>query len=71
LLSRPDAEKLGVSAGDTVTVSQNGIAVALPVQVNRTLTAGVALVPRNLEGRPAEKLIGADGLYTTVTVEKR
>ncbi len=70
MLSRPDAEKLGVSGGDTVTVSQNGTSLALPVQVNRMLSEGVALVPRNLEGRPAEKLMGGNGVFTTVKVEK-
>ncbi len=71
LLSRPDAKKLGVTNGDEVTVSQNGTSLALPVQVNRTLTAGMVVVPRNVKGRPAEKLVGANGLYTTVNVEKK
>ena len=70
LLSRPDAQMLGVAAGDTVTVSQNGSSLALPVQINRSLTKGVALVPRNLEGRPAEKLLGPGRVHTTVKVEK-
>jgi predicted molibdopterin-dependent oxidoreductase YjgC len=70
LLSRPDAEKLGVSNGDEVTVSHNGASVALPARVNRMLDEGVALVPRNLDGRPAERLVGSGGLYATVDVEK-
>jgi len=28
-------------------------------------------VPRNLQGRPAEKLVGPDGFYTNVNVEKK
>ncbi len=69
-LSRADAKALGVAAGDSVTVAGDGTAVTLPVQIERTLAAGVALIPRNLAGKPAEKLIGPGGLYTTVTVEK-
>lgn len=69
-LSRADAHMLGVSNGDAVSVSQNGTSVELPVKVNRTLAEGTMLVPRNVAGRPAEKLVGPAGLYATVTVEK-
>lgn len=68
LISRPDATKLGLQNGDAVTVSQNGTSVELPVQINRLLTPGLVVVPRNLAGRPAEKLVGPDGLYTAVNV---
>jgi NADH-quinone oxidoreductase subunit G len=71
LLSRPDAKKLGLAPGDQVTVSQNGVSVDVPVQVNRMLDEGVALLPRNLAGRPAEKLVGPAGLFTSVKVEKK
>jgi len=71
LLSRFDAERLAVTNGDIVTVSQNGASVDAPVQVTRMLSEGVAVLPRNLAGRPAEKLVGPDGVYTTVQVEKR
>jgi anaerobic selenocysteine-containing dehydrogenase len=70
MLSRFDAEKLGIANGDNVNVSQNGTSVALTAQVNRTLSEGVVLVGRNLSGRPAEKLVGVGGLYTSVKVEK-
>ena len=70
LVSRSDAEKLGLASGDHVTVSQNGTSVALPVQVNRMVSEGTVWVPRNLAGRPAETLLGPGGLYGTVTVEK-
>ena len=69
-LSRADAAKLGVANGESVTVSRNGVSVTLPVQVQRQLGEGVALVARNLAGRPAEKLVGSDGLYAIVKVEK-
>ncbi|MEM7346866.1 MAG: molybdopterin-dependent oxidoreductase, partial [Chloroflexota bacterium] len=70
VLSRVDAEKLAVSNGDQVKISQNGTTIDLPVHINRTLTEGMALLPRNLTGRPAEKLIGEAGLYATVKIEK-
>ena len=70
LLAKADAQRLGLVNGDSVTISQNGTAVALPVRINRTLSEGVAIVPRNLAGRPAEQLIGPGGVYTTVQVEK-
>jgi predicted molibdopterin-dependent oxidoreductase YjgC len=69
-LSRLDAGKLGVTNGDKVTASRNGASVTLPVQVNRHLPEGVAFVPRNVEGRPAERLVGPHGLFATVKVEK-
>ncbi|MBN1219197.1 MAG: NADH-quinone oxidoreductase subunit NuoG [Anaerolineae bacterium] len=69
-LSRPDAARLGLTDGDLVTVSTNEVTVEVPVRVNRMLVEGIALLPRNLVGRPAEKLVGPDGLYATVKVEK-
>jgi NADH-quinone oxidoreductase subunit G len=71
LISRADAQKLGLNNGDTVIVSQNGTSVTLPVQVNRMVEAGTVVVPRNLAGRPAEKLVGPGGLHGGVKVEKR
>ncbi len=70
LISPADAQQLGLNNGDMVTVSQNGSAVTLPVQVNRQLSQGVALTPRNLAGRPAEQLLGPGGLYGTVKIKK-
>lgn len=71
LMSKMDAKKLDVRSGDVVTVSQNGTSVKLPVQVNRTVSEGLVLVGRNLAERPAEKLVGPDGVYTKVKIEKR
>jgi NADH-quinone oxidoreductase subunit G len=70
-LSRPDATRLGLSEGDRVTVSQNGISVDLPIKVMRSVSEGIALIPRNLTGHPAERLVGPDGIYITVSVEKQ
>jgi NADH-quinone oxidoreductase subunit G len=70
LLARSDAQRLGLTNGDTVTVSQDGTSVALPVQINRMMAEGVALVPRNLAGRPAEKLLGPGAWHGTVKIQK-
>jgi predicted molibdopterin-dependent oxidoreductase YjgC len=43
-LSRADARAKGIRNGDTVTVSSNGHAVALPARVNRRLRGGIARV---------------------------
>ena len=70
LISRADAEKWGVTNGDKVVVSQNGTSIQLPVQINRMMSAGTLLLPRNLTGRPAEKLVGEAGLYAPVKVKR-
>jgi predicted molibdopterin-dependent oxidoreductase YjgC len=70
ILSRPDASRLGVGTGDMVMISRNGTSLTLPVQVNRQVDEGIALLPRNLAGYPAEQLVGPGGLYTSVKVEK-
>jgi predicted molibdopterin-dependent oxidoreductase YjgC len=69
LVSRQDAMKLGLKNGEAVTVSQNGTALSLPVKIDKLASEGVVLIPRNVEGRPAEKLVGPDSVYTTVRVE--
>ena len=43
-LSPGDAERRGISSGETVLVRSNGTSVELRAQVNRRLVAGVALV---------------------------
>jgi predicted molibdopterin-dependent oxidoreductase YjgC len=70
LLSRADAGKLGIKSGDVITISQNGSSMTLPVQINRTIDEGVVVVGRNLEGYPAEKLVGPAEVYTKVKLEK-
>ncbi len=70
MLSRPDAARLQVSNGDSVTVTRNGSSVTLPAQVNRGVGEGVVLIPRNLAGRPAERLLGVNGFYANVKVKK-
>jgi NADH-quinone oxidoreductase subunit G len=70
LLSPGDAARLGVSTGSRVTVTCGQAAVELPVRVNRQLTAGLALLGRNLAGRPAEKLLGPGKVVGWVNVVK-
>lgn len=70
LLAPADSRKLGLNKGDTVTISGNGATLILPVQISRMAAEGIALLPRNLAGRPAEKLVGSNGLYAPVTIEK-
>ncbi len=70
VLSAADAARLGVQTGDTVTVRRGDVSVSLPVRVDRKLETGIVLVARNLEGRPAEKLLGPAGLVAAVQVEK-
>jgi NADH-quinone oxidoreductase subunit G len=69
LLSPADAKKLGVADGSMVTISQNGTSVELTARINRVLNEGTVVVPRNLEGRPAEKLVGAGGVSAPVEVK--
>lgn len=71
LLSRSDAQRLGVANGDTVTVALNGTSLALPVQVNRMVSEGVALLARNLAGRPAETLLGPGASHGVVEIQKK
>ena len=70
LLSRSDARKLDLANGVSVVLSHNGASVTLPVRLDRTVPEGVVVLPRNLAGRPAEKLVGSGGIYAPVTVEK-
>ena len=54
-LSREDAERLGITTGQTVTVRANGTSVELRARLSRELAAGVARIPDvhagDLEGR--------------------
>lgn len=70
LLSRADAQKLGVDNGDSVTISRNGTSLTLPAQINRLTNEGIVLVPRNLADRPAEKLVENGDPHAPVNVEK-
>ncbi len=71
LLSRSDAQRLGLANGDTVTITRNGTSLALLVRVNRMLNEGVALLARNLAGRPAETLLGPGASQGTVKIQKK
>ncbi|MGZ4354253.1 MAG: molybdopterin-dependent oxidoreductase, partial [Gaiellaceae bacterium] len=49
-LSRQDAKRLGISAGDAVRVSHNGTSVELRAHLSRALSAGVVRIAREHAG---------------------
>lgn len=57
-LSREDAKRLDVKPGDQVYVAGDNGSLTLPVRVSKDVPPGVVLVPRNLAGSPAERLLG-------------
>ncbi len=67
-LSRLDALALGVSDGDRLQLSANGHSVALPARVDGAVPDGVLAIPRNLEGLPAESLLGPGCVFGRVKV---
>jgi predicted molibdopterin-dependent oxidoreductase YjgC len=67
-LARTDAQALGISDGDTLLVSTNGTSVTLPAYANGLVPQGVVAIPRNLEGRPAESLLGEGHTFGQVQV---
>jgi predicted molibdopterin-dependent oxidoreductase YjgC len=69
-IARADAQALGVSNGEPVQVSANGSAVRLPAYVNGLVPRGVVAIPRNLQGQPAESLLGDGRTFVQVQVSK-
>jgi anaerobic selenocysteine-containing dehydrogenase len=67
-LARTDAQALGISKGDPVLVSTDGTSVTLPAHVNGLVPQGVVAIPHNLEGRPAESLLGEVRTFGQVQV---
>jgi NADH-quinone oxidoreductase subunit G len=67
-LSRADGLALGVSDGDRLQVSANSHSVALPARVDGAVPDGVLAIPRNLEGLPAESLLGPGRVLGRVKV---
>jgi NADH-quinone oxidoreductase subunit G len=69
-LSRADAERLGVGAGEAVwLVSPQGRAT-LKVRLDETLPGGVAVAPRNLAGRLTTALTGRRAIMARVRIER-
>ncbi len=67
-LSLADAERLGLSNGDTVRVSQNGSAVEASVQLRERIEQGVCFL---IEGTAEDNANGLlNGLPVSVTIEK-
>jgi NADH-quinone oxidoreductase subunit G len=69
-LARADAERLGVADGGRVTLAANGAQVTLPAVVDGLVPPGVAAVPRNVDGRPAEALLGEGQVFGPVQVSR-
>jgi NADH-quinone oxidoreductase subunit G len=65
-LSRTDALALGVSEGDRLRVVANGHHLSLPVRVDSVVSEGVVAIPRNLDGCPAEALLGREAVFGRV-----
>ena len=69
-VSRADALALGVSDGDRLKVGVDGHEVALPARVDGVVPEGVVAIPRNLDGRTAEALLGGGRVFGPVKVTK-
>lgn len=69
VISRADAKRLGVKNRASVYVAGERASVTLPVRIDRNVPPGVVLVPRNLTGSPAERLLGENPV-STVEVTK-
>ena len=67
-LSRADGLALGVSDGDRLRISANSHSVTLPARVDGAVPDGVLAIPRNLEGLPAESLLGPERVFGRVEV---
>ncbi len=69
VLSPADGERLGVTSGDTVTVTSAKGPLAGPVQIDDGITPGTILSWFNVAGTDGSYLIDVDGDYTAVSVE--
>jgi anaerobic selenocysteine-containing dehydrogenase len=69
-LAGADALALGVSNGDRLKVEANGHHVTLPARVDDVLPHGVVAIPRNLQGLPAESLLGEREVFGRVKVAR-
>jgi len=65
-----DAGRLGLSAGERVSLKSAAGTVTLPVKIDRRLPEGVIRVPRNLSGAPAERLLAGPGVTVAVELTK-
>jgi NADH-quinone oxidoreductase subunit G len=67
-VSPDDAARLKVAAGNRVRVEANARQVTLPCRIDAGLPPGVAAIPRNLAGHPAEVLLGETQLTGVATL---
>jgi predicted molibdopterin-dependent oxidoreductase YjgC len=68
VISPIDALALGVSDGDNLQVAANGHSVRLHARVDSAMPEGVLSIPRNLDGSPAESLLGESRVFGRVKV---
>jgi NADH-quinone oxidoreductase subunit G len=68
-ISLADAERLGLSTGDPVRVSQNDSSLDAQVQIKERVPAGVVFMAEGVEGGNANALL--NGGPVQVTIEKR
>ena len=61
---------MNVSEGDAVRVAVGGAEVTLPAHVDGVVSPGLVAIPRNLEGRPAESLLGDEHIFERVRIAK-
>lgn len=69
-ISPSEAARLGIQDGDQVALSSETGSVNLPMTIDDTIPAGVVMLPRNLQGCPAERLLNGTGAMTSVQVTK-
>lgn len=69
-LGTADAAKLGVVDGDKVTVSANGASVSLPVQLQASIPAGLAVAPTHFRTSGLTSLLIKPAASLTVTISK-
>ncbi len=69
-LGTTDAAKLGVANGDKVTLGANGTSVSLPVQLQPSIPAGLAVAPTHFRTSGLTTLLIKPAASLTVTISK-
>jgi NADH-quinone oxidoreductase subunit G len=67
-ISAEDADRLGITDGQDVTVSTAHGSLVLPARVSKAIAAGAVFVPYNQPGAKAQALLALDDPYPSVTV---
>ncbi len=64
----PAAERLGVTQGELVEVEADGHTERLPVRIREGTPDGVAFIPENFDGKPANRFLTRDRVVSTVRI---